>query len=90
MLLLFDIDGTLLIRGAREHAMALHDAIEEVWSVDLREVRERRPVGVQVTVSIGVAISEEELVDTDDLMARADAALYAAKAGGRNQVFIDN
>ena len=39
MLLLFDIDGTLLIRGAREHAMALHDAIEEVWSVDLREVR---------------------------------------------------
>ena len=39
MLLLFDIDGTLLIRGAREHAMALHDAIEEVWSVDLRDVR---------------------------------------------------
>ena len=39
MLLLFDIDGTLLIRGAREHAMALHDAIEEVWSIDLREVR---------------------------------------------------
>ena len=39
VLLLFDIDGTLLIRGAREHAMALHDAIEEVWSVDLREVR---------------------------------------------------
>ncbi len=39
MLLLFDIDGTLLIRAAREHAMALHDAIEEVWSVDLRDVR---------------------------------------------------
>jgi len=39
VLLLFDIDGTLLIRGAREHAMALHDAIEEVWRVDLREVR---------------------------------------------------
>ena len=39
MLLLFDIDGTLLIRGAREHAMALHDAIEEIWRVDLREVR---------------------------------------------------
>lgn len=39
MLLLFDIDGTLLIRGAREHAQALHDAIEEVWRVDLRELR---------------------------------------------------
>ena len=39
VLLLFDIDGTLLIRGAWEHALALHDAIEEVWGVDLREVR---------------------------------------------------
>jgi diguanylate cyclase (GGDEF)-like protein len=54
------------------------------------EVRERRPVGVQITVSIGVALAEDEMVDTEDLMSRADAALYAAKAGGRNQVFIDN
>ncbi len=39
MLLLFDIDGTLLIRGAYEHALALHDAIEQIWDVDLRDVR---------------------------------------------------
>lgn len=39
MLLLFDIDGTLLIRGAHEHALALHDAIEQTWGVDLRGVR---------------------------------------------------
>ncbi len=54
-----------------------------------REVHDRRPVGVQVTVSIGVAVSEPDLVDTDDLVARADAALYAAKAGGRDTVFVD-
>jgi diguanylate cyclase (GGDEF)-like protein len=54
-----------------------------------REVHDRRPVGVQVTVSIGVAVSEPDLVDTDDLVARADAALYAAKAGGRDRVFVD-
>ncbi len=53
-----------------------------------RDVRDRRPVGVQVTVSIGVAVSEPELVDTDDLTTRADAALYAAKANGRNTVFV--
>jgi diguanylate cyclase (GGDEF)-like protein len=55
-----------------------------------RAVHERRPVGVQVTISIGVAVSEPDAVDTDDLVARADAALYAAKAGGRNRVFVDN
>lgn len=55
-----------------------------------REVHDRRPVGVQVTVSIGVAVSEPEFVDTDDLIARADAALYAAKAAGRNQVSVDS
>lgn len=55
-----------------------------------REVHDRRPVGVPVTISIGVAVSEPDLVDTDDLAARADAALYAAKASGRNTVFVDS
>ena len=55
-----------------------------------REVHDRRPVGVPVTISIGVAVSEPDVVDTDDLIARADAALYAAKAGGRNLVFVDS
>jgi len=53
------------------------------------DVRERRPVGVPVSLSIGVAVAEPEFVDTDDLLARADAALYAAKARGRDLVFVD-
>jgi diguanylate cyclase (GGDEF)-like protein len=52
-------------------------------------VRERQPVGVEVTVSIGVAVSKPAKVDTDDLIARADAALYAAKAGGRDTIRVD-
>jgi phosphoglycolate phosphatase-like HAD superfamily hydrolase len=32
-LLLFDIDGTLLLRASAEHRAALHDAIREVWRV---------------------------------------------------------
>jgi diguanylate cyclase (GGDEF)-like protein len=51
-------------------------------------VRERRPVGVPVTISIGLAVSRPDAVDTEDLVARADAALYAAKAGGRNAVVV--
>lgn len=54
------------------------------------EVRERRPVGVPVSLSIGVAVAEPGLVDCDDMLSRADSALYAAKAGGRDRVFADS
>jgi diguanylate cyclase (GGDEF)-like protein len=53
-------------------------------------VRERRPVGVRVSISIGVAVAEAGALDTDCLLARADAALYAAKAAGRDRVVSDS
>jgi diguanylate cyclase (GGDEF)-like protein len=53
-------------------------------------VRVRRPVGVEVTISIGAAVTKTGRVDTDDLVARADAALYSAKANGRDTVFMSN
>ncbi|MEX2105533.1 MAG: GGDEF domain-containing protein [Solirubrobacterales bacterium] len=73
----------ILPGASREEAIEVSERLRN-------EVRERRPAGVQVTVSIGVAVTEPDLVDTEDLISRADAALYAAKAGGRNTVFVDN
>jgi diguanylate cyclase (GGDEF)-like protein len=73
----------VVLPGAdREDAMEIAERLRV-------SVRERRPVGVEVTVSIGVAVSRSDAVDTDDLTARADAALYAAKAGGRDTVRVD-
>ena len=43
-----------------------------------------------MTISIGAAVSEAGVVNTDDLVARADAALYSAKANGRDMVFMAN
>jgi diguanylate cyclase (GGDEF)-like protein len=51
-------------------------------------VRERRPTGVAVTVSIGVAVSGSGPLDTDELIGLADTALYSAKAGGRDRVVV--
>jgi diguanylate cyclase (GGDEF)-like protein len=42
-----------------------------------------------VTVSIGAATTEEDAVSIDDLIQRADRALYAAKEHGRNRVMRD-
>jgi diguanylate cyclase (GGDEF)-like protein len=51
-------------------------------------VRERRPAGVEVTISIGVAVSRHGPLDTDELVGAADSALYAAKADGRDRVWV--
>ncbi|HEX7058693.1 MAG TPA: GGDEF domain-containing protein [Solirubrobacterales bacterium] len=70
----------VILPGAdREGALEIAERLRKV-------VRERRPIGIAVTVSIGVAISQSNAVNTDDLITRADAALYAAKAGGRDAV----
>ena len=74
----------VVLPGAtREDAIGISERLRQA-------VRDCRPVGVPVTISIGVAIAEADRVDTDDLIARADAALYAAKAGGRDTVYCDN
>ncbi len=50
-------------------------------------VRDLHPAGVSMTVSVGVAVSPPGGLDSDALVHRADQALYAAKAGGRDMVY---
>jgi len=85
--------GDSIYRIGGEEILVILPGANEPDAVEIAErlrctVRERRPVGVTVTVSIGVAVSKPETVDTDDLVARADVALYLAKAGGRDTVIV--
>jgi diguanylate cyclase (GGDEF)-like protein len=46
------------------------------------------PADVNITISAGVATCPRDATDLDSLMELADQALYAAKAGGRDQVVL--
>ena len=41
---------------------------------------------IGLTVSLGVAALDDDVAVPDDLIERADGALYRSKAGGRNVV----
>jgi diguanylate cyclase (GGDEF)-like protein len=86
--------GDSIYRVGGEEILIVLPSANEADAIEIAEqlriaVRDRRPVGVQVTVSIGIAVSRPGRVDTDDLVARADAALYAAKASGRDAISVD-
>jgi diguanylate cyclase (GGDEF)-like protein len=85
--------GDSIYRVGGEEILVVLPGAAEADAIEIAErlrwaVRERRPVGAPVTVSIGVAVSKPGVVDTDELVASADEALYAAKAGGRDRVVV--
>ncbi len=85
--------GDSIYRIGGEEILVVLPGASEADAVDIAErlrraVRDRRPVGVSVTVSIGVAVSGPGERDTDRLVSLADAALYSAKAGGRDRVVV--
>ena len=86
--------GDVLARwGGEEFVLLLHDIERAGAAIAVERLREQlaaRPVAVEghqlsVTVSIGLAAHAigESIEQT---LSRADAALYRAKAGGRNRV----
>lgn len=73
------------IKEAKKVAERLHALIRQT------KVKLDDTLGIEVLVSIGVASQAEIDVNTDsleDLLARADEAMYRAKEGGRNRVGV--
>jgi two-component system cell cycle response regulator len=53
-------------------------------------IRLKNGTALPITISIGVAVSRHQADRSEDLLARADRALYAAKRQGRNRVVLAN
>ena len=67
------------------------EVVAERWRMAVEDAEFEAPDGrtIKVQLSVGVAAWDETLTDGEALIARADSALYEAKARGRNQVVVD-
>lgn len=84
--------------GGEEFAILLPESSADDALVALERIRhelENTPVivaeaqAITITVSIGIATYRSNISDADEVMVRADKALYAAKSAGRNRIVID-
>jgi diguanylate cyclase (GGDEF)-like protein len=92
-----DADAACRI-GGEEFAVVLPETAREGGYAVAERIRKRveqafqgRPVDgrdVPMTVSCGLATFPEDGLHADDLIARADEALYGAKRSGRNRVCV--
>jgi diguanylate cyclase (GGDEF)-like protein len=74
-----------IMPGTLEDGLVVGERIRAAFEAAARTVSGRY---VGATVSVGVA-AHESAANIDALLARADAALYAAKANGRNRVEVE-
>ncbi len=74
-----------------QNAAAGAEVLAERWRMAVEQAEFEAPDGrrVRVQISVGVASYDPSMESGEALIARADAALYEAKARGRNQVVID-
>jgi diguanylate cyclase (GGDEF)-like protein/PAS domain S-box-containing protein len=76
-------EDTIVRFGGEEFLVLLPNTVPEEAAEVVERLRERTPMGQ--TCSAGLA-SWDFVESADDLLGRADAALYLAKAGGRDQL----
>ena len=89
-------NGLIARYGGEEFAVLLPELTKEKAAVIGEQIRQAmesfpftiRRERIQMTVSIGVAGMPQDTLDDEELIRKADEALYQAKREGRNRVII--
>ena len=68
--------------SGREPALAVAKKLAEA----VHAANHVHTLPISCTASMGIGLFPEDGQSTNELMARVDAAMYEAKAGGRNQI----
>lgn len=69
--------------NAKLFAERLRSEVEKFYAGDTAIIPEKR-----LTISAGIASYPEDAVTKDDLISMADVALYQAKRGGKNRIYL--
>lgn len=74
----------VIAEGGSDQAMQVAELIRSGFA---HEILQGAKGGFRCTVSVGLALAEDPLESFDDILRRADDALYTAKNAGRNRIW---
>ncbi|MCX5778275.1 MAG: sensor domain-containing diguanylate cyclase [Elusimicrobia bacterium] len=82
--------AVIMVQTCRDDAIAIIEKVRHAVEIEqfFLPMEGFKPEFVNITVSAGVAVLSDAINGAEDLIGAADAALYRAKANGRNRVEI--
>jgi two-component system cell cycle response regulator len=83
-------DGLCARFGGEEFVIIIHGPDIPARAEAIRQaIEQAQPADIKVTVSIGLAtVNDHPGADLNSLLGLADKALYSAKNGGRNRIYV--